>query len=353
MITILDEVHEQICTDIAMHPPERGGALYGPPGTQMITHFEHDAHARTTAASYIPSSQLIENVARVERETGLELKAIIHSHPMGATRPSAGDERTMAKFFQMNPHIGRLLLPIVQPIAHAHDGGYHEFIHWYRVERCATDQAQHGYSPSRKRPIAVLPLDCAALPLTKHMEQLLAALGCHGIVMQRSDGLMYLNMSGAWLAGLKAASIAGHELMFFVACGYPSLAPLVLVRGPGEDTVCVRVRWEGLNDVQGSLDGLVEEILALWRDKRRDAGPVGTQGAFSAIATSPPLDWQPNAPGLCVLPLFVPPLLTQLHEERGFELHGPIAPCVGEPAHSTLETSSETVAISFTNSKKE
>ena len=131
-------VLEDIKRDIAAHRPERGGALYGIKNIPLITHFEYDDAGKTSYASYVPSTQLIANVQRVERETGLQFKGIVHSHPRGLNHPSGGDEKTVQSFFRLNPHYSVIALPIVQEIHPRQDPDSSECVHWYRVERRGT-----------------------------------------------------------------------------------------------------------------------------------------------------------------------------------------------------------------------
>lgn len=79
MIIFTDEVIEGIKRDIASHAPERGGALLGPQHTNLVSCFLFDPQAKTTAASYSPSKQLIETVKIEELATGLTFKGIVHS----------------------------------------------------------------------------------------------------------------------------------------------------------------------------------------------------------------------------------------------------------------------------------
>lgn len=113
MIIFTDEVIEQFKRDIASHAPERGGALLGPRHTNLVSRFIFDPQAKTTAASYFPSDQLIENVEQEERTTGLSFKGIVHSHPNGMDRPSKGDLHAFACNLAANPRLGSFIAPII------------------------------------------------------------------------------------------------------------------------------------------------------------------------------------------------------------------------------------------------
>lgn len=54
MLSISKNALHQIYQDIGLHLPERGGALLGPIGQAVITHFILDDQAQTSGASYLP-----------------------------------------------------------------------------------------------------------------------------------------------------------------------------------------------------------------------------------------------------------------------------------------------------------
>ncbi len=108
-----DAVLRQIERDIATNPPESGGALLGPIGKPIITHFIMDDRAQTSGASYLPSRQLTERVQQLELQLGVEFKGVIHSHPGGYDRPSGPDEEAMLEGLNLNPHMPFFVAPIV------------------------------------------------------------------------------------------------------------------------------------------------------------------------------------------------------------------------------------------------
>lgn len=279
-MVITDIVYAKIHDSIAAHPAERGGALYGPRHYPFVTHFEFDEEGKTSYVSYVPSSRLIENVARIERETGLQFKGIIHSHPQGVTRPSDGDEQTVVSFFRLNPHLSQMALPIVQPLSSspgctASDGG--RFLHWYRAERAGADMlpapgarsaallmggyAQIGLLRTRTAPIPVVSSvrivdeDFHVLPLREHMDGLVAELRRLGIPLKQDPALQPLKVRNTELIGLSAsesASASPRELYFFVSIDYPVVPPVVL-RAAGGQTTQLTFGWDGFGDLARSL----------------------------------------------------------------------------------------------------
>lgn len=305
-MVITDIVYAEIHDSIAAHPAERGGALYGPRNYPLVTHFEYDEAGRTSSVSYVPSSRLIANVPRIERETGLQFKGIIHSHPRGLTRPSQGDEQTVGSFFRLNPHLSQMALPIVQPVSPspgrtATDGG--RFLHWYRAERAGTDTAhapapapasaarstalatggyaqaglsqsgasqsgasQSGFAQSgllRTRtapipvasPVRIVEEDFHVLPLREHMDGLVAELRRLGIALKQDPALQPLKVRNAELIGLTASETAGaapRELYFFLSIDYPIVPPVVL-RATGGSTTQLAFHWDGFGDLPRNL----------------------------------------------------------------------------------------------------
>ena len=292
-LVITDIVYAEIHDRIAAHPPERGGALYGPRHYPFVTHFEYDEAGRTSAVSYVPSTRLIANVPRIERETGLQFKGIIHSHPRGLTRPSLGDEQTVGSFFRLNPHLSQMALPIVQPVppsqGRAADDG-RRFLNWYRAERAGPDTpsataarstaratggfaeaglsqsgfAQTGLFQTRTAPIPVpstvriVDEDFHVLPLREHMGWLVAELRRLGIPLTVDPALQPLKVHNAELIGLSACEPAGaspRELYFFVSIDYPVVPPVVL-RATGGTTTQLTFSWDGFGDLPRSLSAV-------------------------------------------------------------------------------------------------
>jgi proteasome lid subunit RPN8/RPN11 len=274
-VSVTDLVYEQIRAQIAGHNPELGGALYGPRGVPVVSHFEFDAHAVTTPVSYVPSTQLIENVMRVEGATGLQFKGVVHSHPSGMTHPSGGDESTVSSFFRMNPHFSAMALPIVQ--RQVGDG---EFLYWYRAERRA--ERNRAFLLGRTDGVAIIPEEFHVLPILKHFNLLLAAVRGRGINLNADERLQTLQLKNAPLFGLVAASEHGHEVMFFVPMDYPITAPVVLFRS-GDDTKQLPVAWAGLGDAEANIQSIAESLSRMW-----EAGAHSTPAIVQKTTSSKP-----------------------------------------------------------------
>lgn len=87
--------------------------LFGPVGRDMITYFMFDHSAATTSVKYTPSDNARRRVPEVEKETGLEYKEIVHSHPAQMDYLSYGDEVAATNALEANSHLSKIYLPVV------------------------------------------------------------------------------------------------------------------------------------------------------------------------------------------------------------------------------------------------
>lgn len=109
-------VSRQIMLTIGAAPPETGGILLGPTGTDEITDFYYDYDARCSPATYSPNHVLLRK--RMEEEwmpSGIDMKGFVHSHPAGLARLSAGDMTYIRRLLSKNPDMAFFAAPIVLP----------------------------------------------------------------------------------------------------------------------------------------------------------------------------------------------------------------------------------------------
>lgn len=262
---ITDLVYEQIRNDLGLYAPERGGALYGPKGYPVSSHFEYDDEGATTSVSYVPSSRLIANVVQIETGTGLQFKGIVHSHPAGYSHPSEGDRTTAGSFFKLNPHFAVMAMPIVQRIAPGPSAHEQPFLHWFRAELRAPPPQALGflYRSSSGPVVDIIEEEFYVLPLWTHMEKLIAELRTHGFMLGCEKKVQHLRIANAQLLGLVASDSYGHELMYFVPFDYPVVSPIVFYQRRNV-TANLKLHWDGLKDPDESLKRLVEELLGEW-----------------------------------------------------------------------------------------
>ena len=113
-VAFVDNVIGQIEEEVASFDPERGGALLGPIGQPIITEFIYDQDAHTSGVTFQASRRLERMVrARESKDSRIEFKGILHSHPGNMAWPSHGDHRAYSDSLLGAPWLGRLVTPIV------------------------------------------------------------------------------------------------------------------------------------------------------------------------------------------------------------------------------------------------
>lgn len=269
---ITDLALADIRLHIASHRPERGGALYGPKGHFAVTHFEFDTEGATSAISYVPSRRLIDNVRVVELQTGLQLKGIVHSHPLGFVKPSPGDIQTVQSFFRLNPHFSRLELPIVQQIGANEPQDSDGFIKWFNATRGAELASPFGLGSvtSNKGPsVDIISDELFVIPLLKDANELAQSLASRGIDLKVDPKVQHLKIQNTTLIGLVARNDQMQEFMFFVGFDYPVISPVVLYQEKG-NTCQLKFIWNGLENLQKALQNIAVALF----DKIQIAGAV-------------------------------------------------------------------------------
>ena len=227
---VCDWVLRAIEAEIAAHPPERGGALLGPPGRPLLTRFVPDPEAATTSASYRPSRALDARVKELELTEGLELKGIVHSHPLGLDHPSDPDAAELATGLRLNGHMASYLAPIVTAPADG-DLAAHELplgagkISFFAGQRTRAGAAR------------VHPLRVRVVPLLRDLEKVGGALGAPAPETFLTDA-----GAGPVLAG--RLRLPGAELLLLAGDAYPELAPTLLVTCEADATEQLHAPWE-------------------------------------------------------------------------------------------------------------
>jgi len=107
-------VYKAIRDTIGSQPAERGGMLGSSDG-ETIDHFHFDESAATTAATYTPDVEALQDVLDDWAEEEIAMVGFIHSHPRGCPRPSQEDVSYAVDIILACRLLGwRLALPIVQ-----------------------------------------------------------------------------------------------------------------------------------------------------------------------------------------------------------------------------------------------
>jgi proteasome lid subunit RPN8/RPN11 len=110
------EAFDKAMFAICPKPPERGGLLLGPIGSNDISDFFFDAGANVTGASYSPDYVTLNRKLKEEWiPAGIDYKGAIHSHPGRLDRLSSADLIYIGRLLTANPDMPMFVAPIVIP----------------------------------------------------------------------------------------------------------------------------------------------------------------------------------------------------------------------------------------------
>jgi molybdopterin/thiamine biosynthesis adenylyltransferase/proteasome lid subunit RPN8/RPN11 len=229
-VRLLDAVLRAIEAEIAAHPHERGGALVGPRGAPLVTELVPDPGGATTVASYRPSRALDARVKALERDEGLELKGIVHSHPPLFDAPSAQDAAELVEGLRCNGHLALYLAPIVTRGISGGKLGWHErALPSGKVSFFAATRTPGGGTEVRPQRITVVPLERDVERLARELQG-------------RAAGVTIVDVGDVALpAGRVLAD--GLELLVVAGEGYPTLPPLVLSTRADGTTEQLPISW--------------------------------------------------------------------------------------------------------------
>ena len=219
MIILTDRVLADIGRYIASHEPERGGALLGPPYSNVICSFVADPQARTSHMTYQPSAGLTEMVQRQEVSHGLQFFGIVHSHPGNYAQPSSGDHVAFLNSLNVNPHLSGFVAPIVtldrdadpeclNELSLSPRGRLTVYVAYRPKQREDLSATTHNLALSRVGLLAtrhrswhtadpaltILPLDCTIMPIGRHVASVVDGLRQHRFSVEQESG--YLAVSG-------------------------------------------------------------------------------------------------------------------------------------------------------------
>ncbi len=261
MFAICDTVVESIDAEVLGGPPERGGALLGIPGTQLVTHFVYDDEAIVTASTYRASDSLRGRVRQMEL-AGLEHMGIVHSHPAGLARPSGPDLKAFLHSLECNPHLSRYLVPIAVhdelPEAPNHVGLTRGGLALWEAVR------------TRKNPLECREVTAAAVPIGRVVRRVLQLL-------EQPDGievaLSPILVEGASMASCEISLGAEDRLSLAFGQTFPLLPPLVLWHRGGE-VEQIAIEWP--------LDQVLEDRLVPLVERLRELGSLSGAGCRSS-----------------------------------------------------------------------
>jgi molybdopterin/thiamine biosynthesis adenylyltransferase len=253
-VLVGDWVLRAIDAELGAHPPERGAALLGPRGRPAVTWLVPDREAEATASSWAPSRALDARVRVLEREEGLELKGLVHSHHAGLDAPSERDALELAEGLRRNAHLALYLGPVVCASPAAPDAAHEVPLPTGKI-------AFHGARRTPDGGAEILRVPVRVVPLLRDLERAAAALGgaAPGIFLPGGD-------AGPMLGG-RVPLGGGLELTVLAGEAYPALPPVVLLEGGGDPPRTLDLRWA--RDVADE-----DRLLAALREVAEGPGPL-------------------------------------------------------------------------------
>lgn len=108
-------VSRRIMLTVGANPPETGGILLGPIGSNDITDFYYDDRASCSVVTFSPDHVTLGKKLREEWiPAGIDMKGFVHSHP-GGSQLSGGDLYYIGKILDKNPDMPLFAAPIILP----------------------------------------------------------------------------------------------------------------------------------------------------------------------------------------------------------------------------------------------
>jgi len=106
---------DDLASQLAYRGREEAGLLFGAPGMKLATFFVRDKAGEKTASSFTLHTPPLNATIRRAKPWNLHLLAVVHSHPDGVWRPSAGDIHYVRQLFAhpRNDTAQRLFMPLL------------------------------------------------------------------------------------------------------------------------------------------------------------------------------------------------------------------------------------------------
>lgn len=263
--------------EIAAHPPERGGALLGPRGRPLVSRFLPDPEAVASGASWAPSRALDAGVKVLERDEGLELKGVVHSHPPGLDRPSEQDLRELGEGLRRNGHMACYLAPVITR-GEALELEPHEIPLPSGKLSCFAAWRDPGAAAR------VLSYRPRVLPLRRDLERLARDLGGSALAFLDAD-------PGCGLVPAGRLRLPGDlDLLFLAGEHYPAMPPLLLVTRGGEAEQ-LQLPWRLDDPEEERLLRAARALLFPPGPYRRAFGPRGGPALTSDPARAALAGW--------------------------------------------------------------
>lgn len=232
MFVFTDDVTEAIERELLAFPPERGGALLGPPNMPAVSEFIYDAHAATTGVSYVPSAWLTQQVQEHEQASGSQLKGVIHTHPDWLDHLSGPDHHAVACGLQANPHLSVYLCPIGTRVRNTNAPRENEL--WIAGGKLSLYVARR----KRSHGINVDQTTASMLPIRHDSRQVADYLGALSIA-----DIGVVELEGRQFFGRQIILSEGTELTLLYGIDYPISAPIAFFGDDAGQTTQLFLSW--------------------------------------------------------------------------------------------------------------
>lgn len=112
---ITKNVYDEIPESYSLPPPEQGGIL-GVKNGIVCEYYHDDSVGTTESAVYVPEVAVLNKKIEEWSAEKITFGGIIHSHLLGQSKLSAGDEEYIKQLFELlSPKINLLYFPIIIP----------------------------------------------------------------------------------------------------------------------------------------------------------------------------------------------------------------------------------------------
>jgi len=116
VVKISRNVCKHILYTVGSQPPESGGILLGPVGSNDVTDFFFDKRGSCTGVSYSPDCTTLKQKMKEEwLPAGIDMKGFVHSHPSRIDGLSVGDMTYINRLLDINDDMAMFIAPIVIP----------------------------------------------------------------------------------------------------------------------------------------------------------------------------------------------------------------------------------------------
>lgn len=255
--SITDETLTKIEEQIAVHAPERGGALVKVKGSRTIVDFLGDPRPGSETGFYHSDElRALLNDYEVARPART-YAGTLHSHPWGMGEPSSQDHRAFANTLRDNPELREVLFPIVvqTPSSELARGVGQGDRHLQELPSGTFS----AFTAVRSRlGVSVRPVPVHVMPIRKMTRAAIDLLsaGSHSAI-SAGETLDY-TLAGRTLPAISVRG-AGTRIFLVFPESFPHAAPMFL----GPDGTLIQPEWKSHEAVPEQLAEALKRSLGL------------------------------------------------------------------------------------------